>query len=138
MIANGVCAVIVTFRPSPVVAANIARIRCQVQGLVVVDNASPSEALAPILAASRELDCELIRNGANLGIAAALNIGVKWAKSQGHSFVALFDQDSGITEGFMTSMLQEYESNPLRETIAIVTPKHLGARDRRLGAAGDG
>lgn len=125
MIANGVCAVIVTFRPSPVVAANIARIRCQVQGLVVVDNASPPEALAPILAASRELDCELIRNGANLGIAAALNIGVKWAKSQGHSFVALFDQDSGITEGFMTSMLQEYESNPLRETIAIVTPKHL-------------
>jgi rhamnosyltransferase len=125
MIANGVCAVIVTFRPSPDVAVNIARTRHQVQGLVVVDNASPAEALAPILAASRELDFELIRNGGNLGIAAALNIGVQWAKSQGHSFVALFDQDSGITEGFMTAMLREYESNPLRETIAIVTPKHL-------------
>src|SRR5271170_1018415 len=125
MIANGVCAVVVTFRPSPAVAVNIARTRRQVQGLVVVDNASPSEALAPILAASRELDFEVIRNGANLGVAAALNIGVKWARSRGHSFAALFDQDSGITEGFMTAMLQEYESNPLRETIAVVTPKHL-------------
>jgi rhamnosyltransferase len=125
MIANGVCAVIVTFRPSPVVSVNIARTRRQVQGLVVVDNASPPETLASILTASRELDFEVIQNGANLGVAAALNIGVKWARSQGHSFAALFDQDSGITEGFMLAMLEGYESNSLRERIALVTPKHL-------------
>jgi rhamnosyltransferase len=125
MIANGVCAVIITFRPSPVVSANIAKTRLQVQGLVVVDNASPLEALAPTLAASRELNFEMIRNGANLGVAAALNIGVKWARSQGHSFVALFDQDSGITEGFVPAMLEEYESSSNREMVAIVTPRHL-------------
>jgi len=100
-------------------------IRSQVEALVVVDNASPADALAPIVAASRKLDFEVIRNSSNLGVAAALNIGVRWARSQGHFFAALFDQDSEMTDGFMAAMLQEYEARPLRERIAVVTPRHL-------------
>jgi len=125
MVENGVCAVIVTFRPPSVVTGNLAKARSQVQGLVVVDNGSFPEELAPVLSASRALDFELIENGANIGIAAALNVGVRWARSRGYRWVALFDQDSTLSDGFICSMLREYETNPSRETIAIVTPKHL-------------
>ena len=125
MLNNGVCAVVITFRPPSVVPGNLAITRPQVQGLVVVDNGSSSEALAPVLAASRALDFKLIENGANLGIASALNVGARWAKSQGYKFVALFDQDSTLSDGLIAKMVQEYETNPLREKIAIVTPKHM-------------
>jgi rhamnosyltransferase len=125
MVENGVCGVIITFRPPPVVPGNLAKARPQLQGLVVVDNGSTAEKLAPVVAASRELDFHLIENGTNLGIAAALNAGVRWAKSQGYRFVALFDQDSTLSDGLISSMVHEYETNPVRDHIAIVTPKHL-------------
>jgi rhamnosyltransferase len=125
MVENGVCAVVVTFRPPSGVPANLAKIRPQVQGLVVVDNGSSPEALAPVLAASQALNFELIENGANLGIAAALNVGVKWAKACGYNFVVLFDQDSTTTDGLIAAMLREYETNSSHERIAVVTPKHL-------------
>ena len=125
MVENGVCAVIVTFRPSSEVLANLARARPQFQELVVVDNGSPPEALVALTAASAEFDFTLIANSANVGLAAALNIGVEKAIARKSRWVALFDQDSTITDGFVPTMLREYESNPLREKIAIVTPIHL-------------
>ncbi len=76
------CAVIVTFHPPPAVLENLAKVRFQVEGLVVVDNGSSSLSLAPFRAAMCEMKFTLIENGANLGIAAALNIGVRWARSQ--------------------------------------------------------
>jgi rhamnosyltransferase len=125
MTANGVCAIVVTFRPSPLAASNLATTRRQVQGMIVVDNGSSVEARAPILESSRAIEFEVIENKTNLGIAAALNIGVKRARSQGYRFVALFDQDSTITDGFISAMVQEFESNPLRDRIAVVTPRHI-------------
>jgi rhamnosyltransferase len=125
MLENGVCGVIVTFRPPFAVPENLAKARSQVEGLVVVDNGSPPEALVHLVAVSRELDCKLIENGTNLGVAVALNIGVQWAKSQSYRWVALFDQDSTLSDGFIASMLSEYETNPLHERIAVVTPRHL-------------
>lgn len=125
MITNGVCAVVITFRPPPVVFSNLAKARLQVEGLVVVDNGSSAESLPPLRSAGREIGFEFIENGVNLGIAAALNVGVRWARSQGYRWVALFDQDSTLTDGFIEAMLAEYERNPAREKIAILTPKHL-------------
>ncbi len=125
MVENGVCAIIVTFRPPAVVPGNLAKARPQVQGLVIVDNGSSHDHLQPVLEAAQQLDCKLIENGVNLGIAAALNVGVQWAKSQGYRWVALFDQDSTLTDGFIAAMLQEYETHPQREMVAIVTPMHI-------------
>jgi rhamnosyltransferase len=138
---NGVCAVVITFRPAADVLMNLSKVRPQVQGLVVVDNGSPEESLAPFLAAERQMELTLIRNGQNLGIAAALNIGVRWAQSQGFERVVLFDQDSTVTDGFMQAMLDEYESHPQREKVAIVTPSQVErntGRARVVGSSKDG
>jgi rhamnosyltransferase len=127
---NDVCAIIITYRPEMDVLGNIAKVRSQVHGLVVVDNGSAEAARAPFHAASQKLDFTLIENGKNLGIAAALNIGVQWAQSRGYKWGALFDQDSTVTDGFISAMLHEYHTHPRPESIAIVTPRHV---DRKTG-----
>ena len=106
---NGVCAVIAAFRPRVEDLGNLAEVRPQVQDLVVVDNGSAEETLKLLRTASRVLNFVLIENGENLGIGAALNIGVRWAEANGSQWVALFDQDSTVTEGFIAQMLADFE-----------------------------
>jgi rhamnosyltransferase len=135
------CAIVVTFHPQPVVLDNLARVRSQVDGLVVVDNGSRADLLDPLRGAGQELDFALIENPANLGVAAALNFGVRWAQAHGFRYVLLFDQDSTVTDGFTNAMLAAYESHPQREKLAIVTPRQVErstGHTRRHGAAKDG
>jgi rhamnosyltransferase len=119
------CAVIVTFHPQAAVLGNLAKVRSQVEGLVVVDNGSPAELLSPLRAAAQALGFTLIENRVNMGIAAALNTGVRWAKARGFRYVLLFDQDSTVTEGFSHAMLAAYEAHPLRDKLALVTPSQV-------------
>ena len=107
-----VCAVIVTYRPSPTTVDHLSNVLPQVQGLVVVDNGSNKDELGPLQAASSALGFHLIENGENLGVAEALNQGIQWAKSQGYLWVTLFDQDSGITEEFINQMFRALETHP--------------------------
>jgi rhamnosyltransferase len=121
---NGVCAVIVAFRPRVEDLGNLAEVRPQVQDLVVVDNGSPEEALKSLRTASRELKFILIENGENLGIGAALNIGVRWAESNGSQWVALFDQDSTVTEGFVAQMLADFQYFQTQRNIMLLVPRY--------------
>jgi rhamnosyltransferase len=130
MTASGVCAVIVTFQPPAAAVRNLAQLRCQVEGLVVVDNGSSASSLEPLRAAMREMKFTLIENGANLGVAAALNAGVGWAKSRGFDCVALFDQDSTATPGFIEAMKSTYNGYATPDKIAIVMPRYM---DREHG-----
>ena len=136
MFKHNVCGVIVTFRPQGFVLDNLAKVRSQVDGLIVVDNGSPEEMLEPFRKAMPQLDSTLLENGTNLGIAAALNAGVRWAKSQGFDQVALFDQDSTATDGFIQAMLAEYESHPQRSRVAIVTPRQIERNTGRMRVHG--
>jgi rhamnosyltransferase len=127
---NGVCAVVVTFRPRAEDLANLARVRPQVQDLVIVDNGSPEEKLQPLRDLSRELQFELIENGQNLGIAAALNAGVQWAQSNQSRWVVLFDQDSSVTDGFIPQMLADFALEASRRNILLLVPRY---RDPQSG-----
>jgi rhamnosyltransferase len=138
---NSTCAVIITFHPQISVLDNLAKVRPQVDGLVVVDNGSLPESLAPFRAVAGEMDFTLIENGVNRGIAAALNVGVRWARAQGFDHVVLFDQDSTVTDGFIDAMLAEYDSHPQRSKVAIVTPSQVErntGRTRVHGCTKDG
>jgi rhamnosyltransferase len=124
MCCNSVCAVIVSFRPRLEDLGNLVRVRPQVERLVVVDNGSSEEQLHLLRAASHELDFALIENGQNLGIAAALNIGVKWAQTNGSGWVALFDQDSAVTDGFIAQMLADFEHFARQRNILLLIPRY--------------
>jgi rhamnosyltransferase len=75
----------------------------------------------------------VIRNGQNLGIAAALNRGVRFAMDAGFGWVATFDQDSRITEEFIPKMLETYRQAPHPEKVAIIAPTYI---DRESGVRG--
>jgi rhamnosyltransferase len=122
---NNVCAVIITFRPVAEHLENAIKARPQVRKLVVVDNGSSELALAPFRAARQQADFHLIENGENLGIAAALNAGIRWAKAQGCDWVLLFDQDSTVTDGLVDTMFAAYDADPDREKIGTVVPLYI-------------
>jgi rhamnosyltransferase len=131
MVKNGVCAVVVTFRPQAEVFENLTRLRPEVEAVVVVDNGSTEDELSLLRQASSILGFVLIENRENLGLPAALNIGMERAETFGLQWFILFDQDSTVTDGFTEALLNSYLCHPKRERIGIVAPRYVDARTRK-------
>lgn len=53
-------------------------------------------------------NCIIIRNGKNMGIAAAQNIGIRHALSEGAEFLSFFDQDSEIEDRLLEKLLTPF------------------------------
>jgi rhamnosyltransferase len=132
-LAMRVCAVVVTYHPLPTFPENIAAVGAQVEHIVVVDNGSSSGAEQLLKALEARQDCTVIRNHRNLGIAAALNLGVKYALEAGFDWVATFDQDSRVSDGFVSQMLETYQQASHPEKIAVIAPTYV---DRESGVQG--
>ncbi len=122
---RNICAIVVTFHPTPEHLDNLLKVRQQVNRLVVVDNGSGSEALAVFRAARQSEDFHLMENGENLGVAAALNIGVRWAETQGCDWVICFDQDSTVGDGLVATMLSAFDADIDRDRIGTLAPIYI-------------
>lgn len=125
MHSDSVCAIIVTYNPTAMLLENIAALRSQVSRLVIVDNGSDSASTTYIDDARRTYGCNVIANGHNLGIAAALNLGVRYAQSWNCEWVLLFDQDSTVIGTFVECMLRAYRRYEGPKPIAIITPRYI-------------
>lgn len=125
MMPRSVCAIVVTYHPTAAMIENLSAISLQVDGMVVVDNSSNPDALDKLSIASRNLGFTLIENGKNLGVAEALNQGVRWAISNTFPWVILFDQDSTITNGFVEEMFLTWESHPQCNRLGSLHPRYL-------------
>jgi rhamnosyltransferase len=133
MIWQSVCAVIVTYNPSPTILENVDAVEAQVGHVVVIDNGSSGEAKLCLLAIAARPCCSVIRNDLNLGIAVALNLGVKHAIGAGFDWVVTLDQDSRVSDGFISKMLETYQQALRPERLAIISPSYV---DRESGAPG--
>ncbi len=116
-----------TFNPGEGLLENVTALRPQVQEVVVVDNGSAN--LGPIQQIE-ECGVKVFYNQENLGIAAALNIGIKYALEQGYTWIATFDQDSKPPPEFVERLLEAYNAYSNREHIAILSPVY---RDETTG-----
>jgi rhamnosyltransferase len=121
-----VACVMVTFEIGRAVLSVIEAILPQVDRVFIVDNGSggeTQEALRDIGSAHPER-VETIRNGENLGIAAALNIGVRRALGQGYDWVLTLDHDSVAARDMVENLFRTYgevaEENP-----GILSPTHI-------------
>ncbi|HEX4155741.1 MAG TPA: glycosyltransferase family 2 protein [Acidobacteriaceae bacterium] len=121
-------AVVVTYHPDAIVLENLCGLFSQTRHLIVVDNGSSVAELAPFRLAAQSQGFELIENGENLGIAAALNLGIQRARRLDAEWVLLFDQDSRITDGFVNTMMRFFASNPWGERLAIANPRYVDLR----------
>jgi rhamnosyltransferase len=125
---SSVCAVIVTFHPESTLIPNVSLLSRQVDAIVLVDNGSSGTSLDTLTELQQQVRCEIIRNESNLGIAAALNVGFRFAIGRQYDWIVSFDQDSTVTEGLVQALLDAASSSP---NIGIICPcyedQHSGA-----------
>jgi rhamnosyltransferase len=112
---------------------NIAALAAQVCFIVVVDNGSSIETETLLRELEENRVCKVIRNHQNLGIAVALNLGIQHAIETGCDWIATFDQDSRVSNGFILEMLKTYQQVPHPEKIALIAPTYV---DRESGVQG--
>jgi len=122
----GVCALVVTYNPDLGLKSNILALLPQVDQLIIIDNHSFDGGRATIREMASVPKVEVIWNARNEGIAAALNKGIRRALDQhNYKWIATFDQDSRVSEGFMDAMFKAYQSCPFRERVALVGPHYI-------------
>lgn len=88
---HGIAAVLVLHDPGPRELATLRQAARLVKRLFVIDNSSPAVRLQDLPAGITH-----IANGANLGVARALNQGMEAAMDEGFAYALLLDQDTHI------------------------------------------
>lgn len=107
-----VYAVVVTFHPNRCYLEGlISSIAGQCSKIIIVDNSEGElSCTKSVLETIREGIVELISLGRNIGLAAALNLGIRRAMQDGAQFILLSDQDSLPTENMVSQLLSAYQS----------------------------
>lgn len=92
--AEAVCAIVVTHDPDP---AKLAALLTRLEGetdVILFDNASPGPEAVCDIAENSPRIVDLHLSPRNIGLAAALNHGLRTARAKGYAAAILFDQDS--------------------------------------------
>ena len=129
---NGVCAVIVTFYPDIARLLELLEtVQPQVESIVVLDNAfSESDLVRKCTAHCRGVT--YLGATSNVGIAAAHNHGVEFARESYAKYVLLLDQDSLPAHDMVEQLLRAEESLRTRERkVAAVGPGAVSAETGR-------
>lgn len=129
---ESVAAIVVSYNNYTGIATTIEKLVNQVNSICIVDNASNQETIHTLRnLKSKYNNIELILLNQNVGIASALNIGVKLLIEYGYEWILTMDDDSHITNNMINQMLDDYYDLNLseREKIASITPRIL---DRNL------
>ncbi|WP_133015276.1 glycosyltransferase family 2 protein [Clostridium cuniculi] len=127
-----VAAIIVSYNPDNNLLDSINLLINQVERIIIVDNGSESEKKKNIKLI-RDIDkekIEIIFNEENLGIATALNIGVRSALKQGYKWILTMDQDSKVSKNMVEKMLEVYNGidEKERKDILSIFPNFVDER----------
>lgn len=124
-----ICAVLVTHRPDlAVLDEALASLSAQVSHVVVVDNASPGDALQGSCEAHP--GSSLLALPENLGLAEALNAGIDHARTlAGVTHVLLLDQDSVPAPDMVSSLIHGLATLSARVPVAAVGPCFRDVRE---------
>lgn len=99
------CAIVVTYYPDVGFRDRLERALAQFPFAIVVDNGSKGMAAEMLHSLEDGQQVLLAVNHANLGVAAALNQGVKLALQQGFEWGVLLDQDTLVFPDMLASLL---------------------------------
>lgn len=115
-----VCALVVTYHPDAQLELRVAAVAAQVGAVILVDNGSDDEALAMLRRLALDPAIGLIENGANLGVAQALNRGARQAEAQGFDWVLTLDQDSRVAPDLIEVLFAVRAAHPEPERLAVL------------------
>ncbi len=122
---GNVCAVIVTYRPGPELDRLVEMLATQVGGVVVVDNSADSAVAETLRSVTRPLSAHLVLNPQNLGVAAALNVGVQWAMAQGYHWVLTMDQDSTPAPHLVDGLVAAFDACEYRDRLGAIGANYV-------------
>lgn len=124
-----VCAVLVTHRPDlAVLDAQWRALAPQVAHIVLVDNATPGAGVDAWCAAHAGVTAVLLPD--NLGLAAALNVGITRAREvAGATRVLLLDQDSVPEADMVAALCSTLARLERAQRVAAVGPRFRDARE---------
>lgn len=124
---NSVCCIIVTYNIGRKFLGCFNAIKSQTEKVVIVDNGSDKETLKVLKELSSLEFVHIIYNSDNMGIAYALNQGVKYAEAKNYKWVLTMDNDSKATPSMVKNLLKTYEGLSEEEKLAVVSifPKYV-------------
>lgn len=116
---GAVAAVVVSYNPPAGFGRRLSAVAAQTDYVIVVDNGSAPEFRNRLATLSGRPRTEVLANGANRGIAAALNQGIAAARARGCRWALLLDHDSEPEPGMVAALLAE----PVSPDIAALAPR---------------
>ena len=124
-----VAAIIVSYNPDSNLFDSINLLLNQVEKVIIVDNAS-KEKYVKYIKSINEDKIEIILNKENLGVATALNIGVRKALENGYEWILTMDQDSKASPDMVKKMFNVYNSinREERKDILSIFPNFVDER----------
>jgi GT2 family glycosyltransferase len=78
--------------------------------ILIVDNASGDDTPATVRARFPEV--MVIETGANLGFAAGINVGLRYALEHGYDYALLLNNDTEVAPDFLDRLVQAAEADP--------------------------
>jgi len=125
---ENICAVVITYNPdSSSFKKCLSTYENQVREVIIVDNGSNPDFLDDLKDICNKGNITVIYNEENLGIATALNIGVKEAIKKGYDWIITFDHDSEATENMVSKMFQVYKERLVNKKVGIIAPNYVDA-----------
>lgn len=127
-----VAAIIVSYNPDNNLLDSVNLLINQVEKIIIVDNGSKDKNKKDINLI-KDIDKQKINivfNEENLGIATALNIGVKQALKDGYDWILTMDQDSKASSNMIEKMLEVYNNidKNERDNILSIFPNFVDER----------
>ena len=123
--------VVVIYNPDKSVLKNIDSYIDGIEKLYVVDNSEDIDNSKMF----KNKKIEYIRNGSNLGIAEALNIGSNKAIKDGFDWILTMDQDSRFYKDHIFKMINYINNNDTND-VGIVSPFHSILQTRGINYIG--
>lgn len=115
-----ICAVVIAFQPDDGFCARALAIARQVDAAVVVDNGSEPSVDTRLNGVPSDHDIAVIENGRNVGVAAALNQGIEYARTHGFTHALLFDQDTEPLPDMVKSIRRLASQRIDLEQVAVI------------------
>ena len=99
-----ICAVIVSFNPTELLAKNVASLCNQVGQILIVDNGSEHTEVLDSISENQHLEKRCL--GRNFGIAYALNKGLDYCEEKGYKLILTMDQDTILENDAVYQLLR--------------------------------
>lgn len=107
---GNICCVIITYNCDNDFIKTFDSVKDQVDKIVIVDNGSKKDTVDILNRLKSENDIELFLLPKNLGIAAAQNVGVKYALDNNYEWIMTLDHDSKLDKNMVSEMVKAWKN----------------------------